>query len=157
MWQPELPPLAIFARVAILYLSLFAMMRFAGKREVGQLSPTDLLGILLLSETVSASLNAQDTSLTGGLIAAASVLVVSAAVSRVAYHSRWAERWIEGTPSRLIEDGKLVAAAARSERITIQELEAALRREGLERVEQVALAVVETNGTISIIPRDERQ
>lgn len=130
MEWPQTPPLEIAARVAIAYFALFVMIRLAGKREVGQLTPIDLLGMLLLSETVSPVLTAEDTTLAGGLLAAAVLLACSVAVSRVAF-------WFP-----------------RAERITLQEIECALRRNGLESIGQVARAVVETNGEITIVPRE---
>ena len=78
----------------------------------------------------------------------------SVAASRLAYRFPQAERWLDGEPTPLIEDGRLIPAAARSERITVREIEAALRRQGLERIEQVRRAVVETDGEITIVPRD---
>jgi uncharacterized membrane protein YcaP (DUF421 family) len=130
------------------------MIRLAGKREVGQLAPVDLLGMLLLSEMVSPALTSNDTSVAGALVAAAALLATSVAVSRVAYWYPRAERWIEGAPTPLISDGTLLPDAVRSERISVHDLEAALRRHGLERVDQVRRAVVETNGEITIVPRD---
>ena len=153
MEWPQTPPLEIAARVAAAYFALFVMIRLAGKREVGQLTPIDLLGMLLLSETVSPVLTAGDSTLAGGLLAAAVLLACSVGVSRVAYWFPRAERWIDGAPTLLIENGRIVPGAKRAERITLQEIGCALRSNGLETIEQVERAVVETNGEITIIPR----
>lgn len=153
MWLPHTDPLAIVIRVATLYLGLLCMIRLAGKREVGQLTPIDLLGMLLLSETVSPALTASDPSVGGALLAAAALLAISVGVSRIAYHWPRSERWIEGSPTALVEAGSLIPEAARAERITRAELEAALRRHGLARLDQVHEACVETNGEITIVPR----
>jgi len=155
MWEPHTSLFEVVARVAILYLALMLMIRLAGKREVGQLTPVDLLGMLLLSETVSPALTAGDTSLGGALVAAATLLASSVAVSRMAYRWPRAERWIDGEPVPVVDGGRLLADAARSERISSRDLESALRRHGLESVEQVRRAVVETNGEITVIPRPE--
>jgi uncharacterized membrane protein YcaP (DUF421 family) len=151
MWTPESELGEIAIRVVVLYLSLFAMVRLAGKREVGQLSPIDLLGMLLLSETVSPALSAGDRSIGGSLAAAAVLLGTSVAVSRIAFHFPRAEKWIEGRPVELVRDGKLIEDAARSERISRQEVETALRRQGLERIAQVRRATVEPTGEITVV------
>jgi uncharacterized membrane protein YcaP (DUF421 family) len=156
MWENTTSLTEIALRVALLYLGLMLMLRVAGKREVGQLSPLDLLGMLLLSETVSPVLTAQDTSLTAGLVAAAVLLAVAVGIGRASFYSRRLERWVDGTPTVIVEDGKLIEEAARRERITQQELESALHRRGVERLAQVQRAFVEPNGEITVIERRDR-
>jgi uncharacterized membrane protein YcaP (DUF421 family) len=149
------PLFEIVLRVTVLYVALVVMLRLAGKREIGQLAPLDLLAMLLLSETVSPALTGQDTSLAASLTAAGTLLVLTAVMGRLAYHSRRAERWIEGAPVVLVEHARLVEAAARSERVTRQELESALRRHGIDELSAVRRAVVEPNGEITVL-RDSR-
>jgi uncharacterized membrane protein YcaP (DUF421 family) len=153
MLHPATSPLEIVVRVAVLYLALMAMLRLAGKREIGQLSPLDLLGMLILSETVSPALTAGDTSLPGALLAAATLLALTGLAGRLSYRSRRLERWIEGTPTVLVVNGVLDEGAARRERITQQELEGALRRHGVGSLAEVRRAVVEANGEITVICR----
>lgn len=153
------PAPEIVLRVAVLYFALIAMIRLAGKREVGQLSPVDLLGMLLLSETVSPALTAQDPSIAASLLAAATLLASSALLSRAVFRWPAAERWVDGEPTVLVEEGRLLPEASRHERISLRDLEAALRRHGVEHVESVRRAVVETNGEITIVctpAKDER-
>ena len=151
MFEPSRSLVEIVFRVCVLYGALVVMVRLAGKREVGQLAPLDLLAMLVLSETVSPALTGQDTSLSAALVAAATLLAATALLGRLAFRSRRAERWIEGAPVVLVEDGRIVEAAARSERVTRQELESALRRHGLDDVSVVRRAVVEPNGEISVL------
>lgn len=152
MLEASRPLYEIVLRVAIVYVALVVMVRVAGKREIGQLAPLDLLAMLLLSETVSPALTGQDTSLAAALTAAATLLALTAGMARLAYRSRRVERFVEGTPVVLVEDGKLVEEAASSERVTRQELETALRRHGVEKVSAVRRAVVEPNGEITVLP-----
>ena len=151
MFEPSRSLVEIVFRVCVLYGALVVMVRLAGKREVGQLAPLDLLAMLVLSETVSPALTGQDTSLPAALVAAATLLAATALLGRLAFRSRRAERWIEGAPVVLVEDGRIVEAAARSERVTRQELESALRRHGIDDLSVVRRAVVEPNGEISVL------
>jgi uncharacterized membrane protein YcaP (DUF421 family) len=153
MLQNETPLPEIVLRVAVLYLVLIAMIRLTGKREVGQLSPLDLLAMLILAETVSPALTGQDRSLTASLVAAGVLLLLSAGIGRLTASSRRAQRWIDGTPAVIAREGRLLEAAMRRERITPQELESAMRRNGLDQLSRVRLAVVEPDGSISIVPR----
>lgn len=153
MSGPSTPLLEIALRVAILYLSLIVMVRATGKRGVGQLSPLDLLAMLLLSETVSPALTAQDQSLTGSLTAAATLLLLTVAIGRLTARFAWAERWIDGCSVAIARDGRPCEEAMRTERITRQELDSAIRKSGLEDLSGVQLATVEPDGSISIVPR----
>ena len=152
MWQPSTPLLEIVVRVAVLYTALVVLVRLGGKREIGQLGPLDLLAMLILSETVSPALTAEDASIPAALTAAATLLALTAAMGRLAYHSRRVERWMEGRPIELVRDGRLSEEAARSQRVTRQELDTALRKHGVDTLAEVRRAVVEPNGEITIVP-----
>ena len=146
-------PLAQVAlRVAILYLLLIVMVRITGKREVGQLAPLDLLAMLLLAETVSPGLTGQDTSVTASLAAAATLLLLTKAVGRLTRSSHRLERWIDGVPVVVARNGRPIEESLRREGITHQELESAVRKNNVEDLSQVRLAVVEPDGTISVGP-----
>jgi len=147
------PVLEIVVRVTLVYFTLLVLVRCAGKREVGQLGPVDLLAMLVLSETVSPSLTAQDASLGAAMVAATTLLALSAVVGRLTYHSRTVERLVDGSARVIIEDGRLLEEVARAERITPAELAQSLRAEGIEDVGGVRRAVVEPNGTISVVPK----
>jgi uncharacterized membrane protein YcaP (DUF421 family) len=149
--EPSTALLEIVLRVCVLYVALVLMVRIAGKREIGQLAPLDLLAMLILSETVSPALTAGDDSLTGALTAAGTLLALTALIGRLGYHSRRVERFIDGLPVELVREGRLLDDAARRERVTRQELESALRRAGVERLAEVRRAVVEPNGEITVV------
>src|SRR5689334_14376827 len=153
MLTSRTPLLEVVVRVVVVYLTLLIFVRVAGKREVGQLGPLDFLSMLLLSETVSPALTKQDVSLPASLTAAATLLALTAIVGHLTFHSRAAERLIDGVPTKLIEDGNLVEQACRRERISLQDLAMALRKEGVEDPNDVKAAYVEPTGRITIIKR----
>lgn len=145
------PLLEIVARVTLVYVGLVLLVRLAGKREVGQLAPLDLLAMLLLSETVSPALTAQDPSPVAALTAAATLLGLTALTSRLTYRSRRLEGFVEGRPVVLVERGRLDEAVARRERISAQDVEVALRKNGVEALSSVHRATIEPDGSISVI------
>src|SRR5213593_4849175 len=100
------PLLNIVARTAIIYLALLVGLRLTGKRQVGQLTPFDLLLLLLLANAVQNAMVGPDTSLAGGLVAAATLFVANAVVARVARSGTFAARALEGTPTFLIRHGQ---------------------------------------------------
>jgi len=152
VFEPVTPLAEIVLRVTIVYAALIVLVRVvAGRREIGQLTPLDLLGMLLLSETVSPVLTRADDSLSAGLVAAATLIVVTALVGRLTHASRRAERWIDGDPVPLIEDGRVDARQCARHRITMQELACALRKQGVLDAGRVRLAILEVDGTISVI------
>jgi uncharacterized membrane protein YcaP (DUF421 family) len=143
--------LEIPVRVVLVYASLLILLRLTGKKELGQLSPMDFLTMLILSETVSPVLTKQDTSFTAGILAAATLLGLTLLVDQAVFRSRRLEEFLEGQPRTLIEDGKLDAGTLKREKISRQELDIALRREGVAALDDVARAVLEPTGHISVI------
>lgn len=151
MFELTTPWWELIARVSLIYCSLLFLLRLSGKRQLGQLTPMDLLTVLLVSETVSPALTAGDESVAGGVTAAATLVVLSVAVAGASYRSRRFERLVEGSPVVVIRDGIVDRRVMASERITDTELEIALRRQGVEQSSDVRLAVVEPSGEISCV------
>jgi uncharacterized membrane protein YcaP (DUF421 family) len=142
----------IVARTAIVYLFLVVVLRISGKRQVGQLSILELIVILVISDAVQNSMVGENTTIWGGLVAVATLLTLDLALSRVAERSRRVRRAVEGEPRLLIRDGKLLGRALRDEGISADDVRVAIRHNGLERVDDVRLGVLETDGSISIVP-----
>ena len=147
----SLPDVAV--RTAIVYLFLVVAIRISGKREVGQMSVLELVVILVISDAVQNSMVGENTSLWGGMIAVATLLTLDVLLARLMVRSRRIRKVIEGEPRLIVRDGRVLEKAVDEEGITIDEIEAAMRAHGLERIEDAALAVLETNGSISVIPR----
>lgn len=148
-------PLAVVLRTAVVYLFLVMILRLSGKREVGQMSILELIVILLISDAVQNSMVGEDTTLIGGLLAVMTLLGLDYGLSRLAGRSRRLRRVIEGEPRLLIRDGRLLGKALREEKVEPEKVRAAVRAQGLARVEDVRLAVLETDGSISVIPTDK--
>jgi uncharacterized membrane protein YcaP (DUF421 family) len=152
----ELDPNAIgqvIVRTVIVYFALLIGLRVAGKRELGQMAPFDLVVILVISNAVQNAMVGSDTSLTAGLVAALTLLVVNWGVSQLGLRSRRLGGQIIGTPSLLVNDGHFIDDHLRKEGITTDEVMQALREHGVARIEDVELAVLEVDGSISVVPR----
>lgn len=149
----SLPEIVI--RTAIVYLFLVVVLRLSGKREVGQLSILELIVILVLSDAVQNSMVGDNTTLWGGLVAVLTLVAVDQLLNLWSRRSRRLRRALEGEPRLLVRDGRLLTRAVNEERIEVEDIRSAVRAHGLARIEDVRLAVLETDGSISIIPRDD--
>ena len=129
------------------------MVRLGGKRALGQITPFDVLLIVLLGNAVQNALLGQDTSLAGGLLLAATLITLNYTVGWVTTRSRRMERLIEGEPVLVARDGKLLDSVLLHELITQADFDAAMRQQGCGGIEEVALALLEINGHITIVPR----
>jgi uncharacterized membrane protein YcaP (DUF421 family) len=147
--------LQIMLRTGVIYLLVLIGVRVSGKREVGQMTPFDLTLLLLLSNSVQNAMTGPDTSLLGGVVAAATLLILNYLVADVSGGSRRFRRMIEGQPTLLIHDGKIVDAHMSKEHVSLDELHRALREHGISGCDQVALAVLEVDGSISCLKYDE--
>ncbi|APD10489.1 MULTISPECIES: YetF domain-containing protein [Thermus] len=136
-------------RVGVVYLTLLLFLRLSGKKVLGQMTPLDLLTLLLLSNVVQNAMIGPDNSLVGGLLGAGLLLLLDRALSR----SRL-RRSLMGEPVLLVHEGKPVWAHLRREGVELEELMAALREHGVARLEDVLEAVLEVDGTISVVPKD---
>ena len=160
--MPSLPDIGaslpeVVLRTAIVYLFLVAVLRLSGKREVGQMSVLELVVILVISDAVQNSMVGDNTTLWGGLVAVATLLTLDLAIKTLARRSKPLRTAIEGEPRLLVRDGKLLEHAIDEEGLEVDEVRAAIRSHGIARVEDVRFAVLETDGSISVIPRDDEE
>jgi len=144
----------IVLRVALVYLFLVLVLRVSGKREVGQMSILELVVVLLISDAVQNSMVGENSSVWGGMIAVLTLLGMDYGLNLLTRRSRRLRRAIEGEPRLLVRDGRLLTKALKEERVDVWDVRAAVRLEGLARIEDVRLAVLETDGSISVIPMD---
>jgi uncharacterized membrane protein YcaP (DUF421 family) len=147
--------LQIILRTGVIYLLVLIGVRLSGKREVGQMTPFDLTLLLLLSNSVQNAMTGPDTSLLGGAVAAATLLILNYLVANVAGGSRRFRKLVEGEPTLLVHDGEVIQSHMARERVSMDELHRALREHGINSCEQVALAVLEVDGSISCLKYDE--
>jgi uncharacterized membrane protein YcaP (DUF421 family) len=149
MFVLNLPVAEKILRPIAVYLFLVIGLRLAGKRELAQLNPFDLVVLLTLSNTVQNAIIGEDNSITGGLIGAATLLVVNYLVVRFLFQHTKLDRVIEGNACILIENGKIRHDQMKKELMTVTELEAMAHRQGLAGLSEVDRAVLEPGGTIS--------
>ena len=156
MWTLSLPWWEFVLRAAIVYVFLLILLRLTGKRQVAQITPFDLVLLLVLSNAVQNSMNGGDNSALGGMISAVTLIVLNYLVAYATQRSRRIEILIEGRPEVLARDGKVYWDVMRRSHVTEQELQAAAREQGCENIEHIHLATLENNGRISILPKQYR-
>ena len=145
----------VVLRTAVVYLFLVLVLRLSGKREVGQMSILELIVILIISDAVQNSMVGENSTLWGGLIAVLTLLAMDFGLKALSSRSRRVRHVVEGEPRLLIRDGRLLDKALREEGVEVEQVRAAVRSQGIARVEEVRLAVLETDGSISVIPKGE--
>lgn len=150
-WDPLSLGLVVFRTVAV-YTVLLIGLRLAGKRELGQMSPFDLVVLLVISNSVQNAMIGPDTSLNAGLLAAFTLLVLNWAVDSWVTRNGWFRKSVIGTPTLLVSDGKLIPEHLRREGVTSEEVLQALREHGVDDLSTVKMAVLEVDGSISVVP-----
>ena len=143
--------LEIALRTAAIYVLVLAGVRLSGKREVGQMTPFDLTLLLLLSNSVQNAMTGSDTSLAGGAVAAVVLLVMNYFIADLSGANRRFRKFIQGEPSMLIHDGELIAAHMANEHVSMDELQRAMREHGIADFHQVAIGVLEVDGSMSFL------
>ncbi len=156
MLPPNLHTLAEIAlRTGIIYLLVLIGIRLSGKREVGQMTPFDLTLLLLISNSVQNAMTGPDTSLAGGAVAAVTLLIMNYLVAEVSGGNRRFRKLIQGQPSLLVHDGQVIEAHMAKEHVSMDELERSLREHGVASYKEAALAVLEVDGSISVLKYDD--
>jgi len=151
MFVLGLPIAEKMIRPVLVYIFLIVGLRIAGKRELAQLNPFDLIVLLTLSNTVQNAIIGDDNSVTGGVIGASTLLAVNYMVVRFLYgHERW-EQIVEGKADVLVEEGKIKHENLKRELLTVAELETAAHRQGFSSLADVDRAVLEIGGSISFV------
>ena len=144
--------LEIVGRVAVVYVACLMLLRVT-RREMSEMGPMDLLTMLLLSETVSPAMTGGDQTIAGGMVAAVSLMALCTLTEAIAFRSRRAEKFIQGTAMVLIEDGKVDSKVMRRFMITDDDLRTSLHKEGLQGLDEVKRAYVESDGSVTMIKK----
>ncbi len=147
--------LVIILRTAIIYVVVLLGVRLSGKREVGQMTPFDLVLLLLISNSVQNAMTGPDNTVVGGIAAAITLLVMNYVIADVSGANRRFRKLIQGQPSLLIHNGQVIATHMAKEHVSMDELERALREHGINSYRDVALGVLEVDGSISLLKYDE--
>ena len=145
---------SIILRSVVVYLFMVIAIRLFGKKEIAQLSVIDLVFILLISNSVQNAMVGPSTSLEGGLIAAASLFAVNFTLKNIIYRSKKASEILQGHALMLVYEGKVMEKNLEKSRISIDELESAIREHGVNSIKKVNLAVLEVDGNISVLSDD---
>ena len=155
MWQTGTPWLEILLRCAIVYAAVLIGIRLSGKREIGQMAPFDLVLVLLIANAVQNAMVGNDNSLTGGLVAAGALLLLNFTVGRAARRWLGLGRVLKGHAAVLVNRGIVLEEHLKQEGIARDELMGALREHGVGSIDDVRLAVLEVDGSISVLKNDD--
>ena len=145
----------IVARAAVMFFVLYVLLRIMGKRELGQLTPFELVVMIVLGDLIQQAVTHNDFSLTGAVLAVSTFAFLAIAMSWLTYLSPRAEKLLDGEPRVVIRDGKLLKENLRRDRMTQSEVESEMRLAGIATMDRVAWAILEPQGKISFIKKDK--
>lgn len=146
---------AIVVRSATVYLFILAGFRLAGKRHISQLSLVDFALILLVLNAVQNAMVGSDTSLIGGIEAASTLILINFLLTKFLFRETSIGHFITGEPRLLVRNGKFVMSNCTKESIRPEELEEQIREHGFTDISEVKTAILEMDGSISILPFDK--
>ncbi len=155
MWELSTPASELVIRAASIFLILFIMFKIWGKKHLGEMAAFDFVILLIMSEAVQNSLVDGDKSIPGGLIVITTFMLLSSIMNIIAFRFRKAERFLDGTPKVIVRDGKIMEKVLQKERISLQELLESVREQGVLHLQDVGLALLEANGKISVIKKED--
>jgi len=147
------PLLEIAYRSGIVYVAVVLLMLASGRRQLGQMTPFDLVLILLIANAVQNAMVGTDSTILGGIVAATALIATSQLFSRVLVRFRWFRHTLEGEPVLLVHNGQVVERNIHAVGLTDDLVLQACREHGFDTFEEVKGAVLEIDGTISIVPR----
>src|SRR5262245_22811649 len=153
MFVLGLPIAEKILRPIVVYFSLVIGLRLAGKRELAQLNPFDLIVLLMLSNTVQNAIIGEDNSVTGGLIGATTLLVLNHLVVKYLYNHEGLDHLIEGDPDVLIEAGEIKMDRLKEELMTLGELEVAAHKQGFASLDEIDRAVLDPGGNVAFFSK----
>jgi uncharacterized membrane protein YcaP (DUF421 family) len=145
----------IVGRGIVVFFFLYLLMRVMGRRELSSLEPFDLILLIILGDAVQQGLTQDDYSLTGAMLAVGTIGVLQVAMSYTNWRFPKLRPWLDGQPIIMLQDGKPIEKNMRRERLTVDDLAEAARKEGIGKLEDVAWAVMETSGEISFIKKSD--
>jgi uncharacterized membrane protein YcaP (DUF421 family) len=143
---------SVVLRTAVVYVVLVIGFKLVGKRAAGQLSTLNLVVLLVVANAVQNAMVGENTSLIAGLLAAGIILGLDLLLNSIADRWKPLREWLDGVPTLLVEDGRLVTANLRQEGVSERELGVALRQNGLLSATEARFVYLEPNGAISVIP-----
>jgi len=155
LWHLSFPFWHFLLRAGVVYIAIIILLRLGGKRQVGQMGAGEFVAILLISNAVQNSMNGGDNSISGGLILASVIIGLSLLVAYLSYKSKNFENIVQGTPTLLVHNGKVLKKNMEREMMSIHELKAILRRQGIDDLNDIHAAILESNGYVSVTKMSE--
>lgn len=155
MFSFAVPPWELALRSIAIYIALLIALRLFGKREVGQFTLYDLVLVLLVANAVQPAMTGPDNSLIGGLVIIAALVLLNFVIGRLDRFGLF-RRLIEPEPTLIIRDGQYLQSNMRREGLDKDEVDTAIREHGLDDVSDVAMGVLEPDGAISIVGRQDQ-
>jgi uncharacterized membrane protein YcaP (DUF421 family) len=152
MFDPGIPIASLVVRSIVIYLVFLIALRIFGKRELGQFTPFDLVLMLLVANALQPAMTGPDNSITGGIVIVVTLFVTDNLVGRAIGRTPRLHHLLVGEPVPIAEGGRWIEYALRREGIDADEREQLLRKHGYEDVSQIRLALLETDGSVSIFP-----
>lgn len=149
--------LSIFFRTIILYLCVVVAMRIMGKRQLGELQPSEFVIALMISELATIPIGSEETPFLHGVVPIIALVLLELLFSVLVIKSEFLRRVITGSPVQIIKDGKLLYKELRSLRICIDDVMEQLRLAGYSSISQIDSAIIETNGQLSVIPKEQER
>lgn len=147
----------IVLRASITFIALYLLVRLMGKRELGQMTPFELIVLIVIGDLIQQGVTQNDFSLTGSILAVSTFAFLALVMSWATYLWPWAERLLEGEPRVVVRDGEILTTNLRRNRLTRSEIEAEMRLAGIGKLSDVAWAILETQGKISFIGRSAEE
>lgn len=144
----------IVLRASAVFVILYLLLRLLGKRELGQLTPFELLVMIVMGDLIQQGVTHNDFSLTGALLAVATFGFLALLLSWITYLFPAMERLLDGKPRVVVRDGTIITENLRRDRVTRAELESEMRLAGIASLKDVAWAIIEPQGKISFIKTD---
>lgn len=153
MFDLGVPLWELILRTTVVYIVVLGLLRIAGKRELGTMSPADLVVILIIANAVQNAMNGGDVSLVGGLVSAATLVGMNLLLGRLGRGVPILGRLVVQEPTLLLQDGEPIMKNMESEHVDVADVEMAAREHGIDDLKDVAAAVLEVDGSISVIPK----
>ena len=146
----------IVLRASVMFFVVFGLLRLLGKRELAEMTPFELVLLVVIGDLLQQGVTHNDFSLTGSTLAIVTFAFWSLVLGLIAMRSRKAEAVLDGSPAVLVRHGELLEGMMKRNRLTISELEAEMRLAGIGHFTQVEWAILETNGKISFIKAEDK-
>ena len=153
----DIPPWELIVRSITIYAAMVVVLRIFGKREIGQFTLFDLVLVLLVANAVQPAMTGLDTSLGGGVLIILTLVLTNRALAQARRRLPFLRGVLASPPTIIARDGAWLPEAVEHEELDSEDLDSSLREHGISSVEEVALAVLEPDGSISVVPRDRQR